>query len=356
MHPQPTTATPPAAAPWIARIPLSPERSRQALVIVHAGKATCPAEGLQALLGFHADGQGGWISAAQAEDGRWGFIDAEGRWRVPPTLENARGYSVDGMARFQQGGLWGFVDLAGAVVVAPRFLDVRPFRHGLSAARVGEDEWCILDREGRFTSEARFYDLSEFGACGLARAVPWDPQGDERLHGFVDREGRWAIAPRFQAAEPFDELDATPATLDGDRWGLIDTHGEWVLTSVYALIDAFNGDGLAYCEGPEDGDEDDCAYLDAQGRVAVQGDAHLARYMACGRVAGNAEGSRFLCADGTPLATPALAWGTHSAPLAALPWCAPAAAAMATGPSPRPGACCSPMAACCRWMLRCWSR
>lgn len=311
---QPATATPPATAPWIARIPLSPDRGCQALVIVHAGKATRPAEGLQSLLGFHADGQGGWISAAQAEDGRWGFIDAEGRWRVAPTLENARGYSVDGLARFQQGGLWGFVDLAGAVAVAPRFLDVRPFRHGLSAARVGEGEWRILDREGRFTSEARFHDLSEFGACGLARAVPWGPQGDERLHGFVDREGRWVIAPRFQAAEPFDELDATPASLDGDRWGLIDTHGEWVLTPSYALIDAFNSAGLAYCEGPDDGDEDDCAYLDAQGRVAVQGDAHLARYMACGRVASDAEGSRFLCADGTPLATPALAWGTHFRP------------------------------------------
>lgn len=314
MDSTPAADTPPAAAPWIARIPLSPERNRQALVIVHADRATRPAEGLQTLLGFHADGQGGWISAAQADDGRWGLIDAEGRWRLPPTLENARGYSVDGLARFQQGGLWGFVDLAGAVAMAPRFLDVRPFRHGLSAARVGEDEWRILDREGRFTSEARFHHLSEFGANGLACATPWDPQNGERLHGFVDRKGRWVIAPRFQAAEPFDELEVTPASVDGDLWGLIDAHGEWVLTPNYALIDAFNGDGLAYCEGPDDGGRDDCAYLDAQGRVVVQGDAHLARYMACGRVAGNAEGSRFLCADGTPLATPALAWGTHFRP------------------------------------------
>lgn len=101
MHPQPTTATPPAAAPWIARIPLSPERSRQALVIVHAGKATCPAEGLQALLGFHADGQGGWISAAQAEDGRWGFIDAEGRWRVRAFTTSASSAPAAWPARFR---------------------------------------------------------------------------------------------------------------------------------------------------------------------------------------------------------------------------------------------------------------
>lgn len=211
MHLMPATDTTRHPAPCVASIPLSPDRSRQALVIVHAGRASHPAEGLQCVLGFHADGQGAWVSAAQADDGRWGYIDAQGHWRVPPTLEDARGYSSDGLARFQQGGLWGFVDLAGRVVIAPRFEDARPFRHGLSAALVGGNGWRTIDREGRFTSEARFHDLGEFGACGLARATPWSPQDNGRLHGFVDRDGRWVMEPRFHLAEPFDELEVTPA-------------------------------------------------------------------------------------------------------------------------------------------------
>ncbi len=27
-----------------------------------------------------SDGQGGWIAAAMADDGRWGYIDGEARW------------------------------------------------------------------------------------------------------------------------------------------------------------------------------------------------------------------------------------------------------------------------------------
>ena len=36
------------------------------------------------------------ISLAQAGNGRFGYLDGEGRWRVPPTLEDARTYSWDG--------------------------------------------------------------------------------------------------------------------------------------------------------------------------------------------------------------------------------------------------------------------
>lgn len=48
-----------AAVPWIVSIPLSPDGSRNGLVIVHGGRAIRPPEGLKCLLNFNADGQGG---------------------------------------------------------------------------------------------------------------------------------------------------------------------------------------------------------------------------------------------------------------------------------------------------------
>jgi hypothetical protein len=299
-----------AAPPWVASIPLSPDGSRNAHVIVHPDRAVAPAGGLRSLLRFNADGHGGWVSAAQAGDGRWGYIDGEGRWRVPPTLENARNYSEDGMARFLQDGRWGFVNLAGEVVIAPRFEDTRPFRDGLCAVKVAENAWRSIDREGRFTSEQRFHDLSLFGAGGLARATHWNREKNQRLQGFVDRDGRWVIEPRFDFAWPFGELPVTPASVDEERWGLIDTRGQWVLEPRYPRIQAFNGAGLAYFDEPNAWDNGH-GYLDAKGRVVVKGDRHLSKHMACGLAANSYDGTSFLRADGTPLATPPLAWGSH---------------------------------------------
>lgn len=302
-----------AAAPWVASIPLSPDGTRYTRAIVHPGRAIVPAEGLQTLFRFNADGQGGWIAAAKADDGRWGYIDAEGHWRVPPTLENARNYSEDGMARFQQDGRWGFVNLAGKVVVPPSFEDTRPFRDGLCAVKVGENAWRSIDREGRFTCAESFHDLSLFGAGGLARAVLWKKGQNQRGHGFVDRDGRWVIEPRFKFAQPFGELPVTPASLDGDSYGLIDTRGQWVLEPRYPSIDAFNSEGLAYYDEPNSWDNGH-GYLDARGRVVVKGERHLSRHMACGLVANTYNGTAFLRADGTPLPTPPLAWGSHFRP------------------------------------------
>lgn len=301
-HPKDTPN--PTAAPWVASIPLSPDRSRYALVIVHGGRAVVPAEGLRLLLGFHADGQGGWISAAQAGDGRFGYLDGAGRWRVPPTLEDARTYSWDGLARFQQGGLWGFVDLAGQVVVAPRFADARPFRGGLCAVKVGDKAWRIIDRAGHFIGEATFNDLSAFGTNGLARAVP---SGTKRLQGFVDKEGRWVVEPGLAAAHPFGELAVTPASADGDTWGLIDARGQWVLKPRHARIDAFNSEGLAFFQGSDMGDR---GYLDAKGRVVLQGAHYLSERMVHGMVVDSYNGSEFRRANGQRLPAPPLDCGS----------------------------------------------
>lgn len=305
-----TSATTTAAAPWVASIPLSVDGTRYARVIVHQGRAISPPEGLQTLFRFNADGQGGWIAAAKADDGRWGYIDAEGGWRVPPTLESARNYSEDGMARFQQGGRWGFVNLAGEVVIPPDFEDTRPFRDGLCAVKVGKNAWRIIDRAGSFTCAESFHDLSQFGAGGLSRAALWQKGKNQRGHGFVDRDGRWVIEPRFKPAQPFGELPVTPASLDGDSYGLIDTRGQWVLEPRYPSIDAFNSEGLAYYDEPNSWDNGH-GYLDAKGRVVVKGERHLSRHMACGMAASTYNGTGFLRADGTALPTPPLAWGSH---------------------------------------------
>jgi len=295
--------------PWLASIPLTPGYEAVALLIVHADRAVVPPEGLAEVLRFWADGEGGWIGAARAAHGLWGYIDGEGQWLVPPTLQNARSFSEDGLARFCDGGRWGFLDLSGAVVIPPAFDNAQPFRNGLSAVQVGKDAWRIIDRTGRTTSNEVFHDLSPFGAQGLARALLRKKAGNERTYGFVDGTGRWVIEPRFRDAQPFGESASTAASLDGELYGLIDAKGHWVLQPRYPRIDAFNGAGLAFFDEPNAWDNGH-GYLNARGKVAVKGGRHLSPRMACGVAANSYDGTGYLTADGTALPTPPLSYGT----------------------------------------------
>ena len=295
--------------PWLASIPLEPSHQTLALLIVHPDRAVAPPEGLVEVLRFWADGRGGWLGAARAANGLWGYIDGEGQWRVPPTLQNARSFSEDGVARFCDGGRWGFLDLAGAVVIPPAFDNAHPFRNGLCAVQVGKDAWRIIDRTGRTTCDEVFHELSPFGSNGLARATLWKKTGNQRTHGFVDRTGRWLIEPRFADARPFGESSATAASLDGELYGLIDAKGHWVLEPRYPRIDAFNAEGLAFFDEPNAWDNGH-GYLNTRGKVVVKGGRHLSRRMACGAAANSYDGTSFLMADGTPLPTPPLSYGT----------------------------------------------
>ncbi|KQO26637.1 hypothetical protein ASF11_02835 [Acidovorax sp. Leaf76] len=295
--------------PWLASIPLEPSHQTLAVLIVHPGRAVVPPEGLAEVLRFWADGRGGWIGAARAAHGLWGYIDGEGRWRVPPTLHNARSFSEDGLARFCDGGRWGFIDLTGAVVIPPAFDNAQPFRHGLSAVQVGQDAWRIINRTGRTTCDEVFHELGAFGANGLARATLWKKSRNERTHGFVDGTGRWVIEPRFRDARPFGESATTAATLDVDLYGLIDAKGHWVLQPRYPRIDAFNAEGLAFFDEPNAWDNGH-GYLNERGKVVVKGGRHLSPRMACGVAANSYDGTSFLMADGMPLPTPPLSYGT----------------------------------------------
>lgn len=178
------------ATPCLAKVPLDADRQAYALLIVHADRAIAPQPALRQVVEFESTPHGGFISAAQAHDGGWGYINEQGQWLVPPTLDNARGFTEDGVARFCRAGRWGYLNLLGQEVIAPQFDDARPLRNGLAAVKTGPHAWRIIDLQGQFTCNATFADLGNFGAVGLAPAQPWDPDRGLPLWGYVDHRGQ----------------------------------------------------------------------------------------------------------------------------------------------------------------------
>lgn len=296
-----------SATPLLLSIPFHTFPEEHTIVIVHRHEVRAPAEHLVQAHGFTDDGHGGYISAAQASNGRWGYINQSGRWVVAPTLDDAKIFSEEGLARFQQDGRWGYLNTAGEVVIAAQFEEARRFKCGLAAVKMGKDQWRFIDAAGAFAFDKAFFSVGDFSAAGLASAVE---SGKKRLVGYIDRSGQWAIQPQFKDQLAFGRDGVVPATTDQKKYGLIDRSGNWVLPPTYPDIREFNVDGLAYFDEENYWDQGH-GYLNARGEVVIKGDRDLSHHMACGIAASDYAGRTFLKKDGQELPVPGLSWGSH---------------------------------------------
>ncbi|NHZ78302.1 hypothetical protein F2P44_03235 [Massilia sp. CCM 8695] len=262
------------------------------LLVLSHGQVTQPAPALNRVLGaFNDNGQGGGIAAAQATDGRYGYLDTHGTWVVEPTLDNARTFGDNGLARFCSDGRWGYLDLTGKTVIAPQYENAQAFCAGRAAVRTATNKWTYIDTSGKPAFKGTFREARSFSDAGLAVAST-----KRDLFGYIDTTGAWAIAPRFASALAFGAQGVAPASEDGELFGLIGLQGEWLLQPCHRKIGPFNANGLAYCE--EAGERwDDGGYIDARGEHVIRHKRRLSQAMSCG-IAVEAD-SEYVSAQGT---------------------------------------------------------
>ena len=276
------------------------------VLVIHQGVAYDPPERLAAVREFKAAGPSVWIAAAQAQNGCWGYIDECARWIVAPTFADARIFSADNLARFKVDDLWGYVNASGDIVIAAQYADALAFSHGLAAVQVAQNQWRYINVRGEFAFADTFLRAAAFSACGLAAAC----KKRQNKIGYIRQSGEWAIKPQFNSWLAFGDDGVAPASLDGDRYGLIDALGQWVLAPKYPTINGFNDDGLAYYD-EEDSWTNGHGYLNSRGECVIKGDRHLAKVMVGGVVATDYKGSSYLRKDGKPLCDRRFSWGSH---------------------------------------------
>lgn len=278
---------------------LADRRSWIFLLLDPQGRQVGPAEGFLSVRGFHAPPVNGVrTSAAQALDGRWGFIDEAGAWRVPPLFEDTRNAASNGVARFRQNGLWGYMLPTGEVLTEPQFEQCRPYRNGVAAVKQVEGGWRFIDEAGAFTGDEEHDDLRDLGEAGLAWAARYEFRSKEgrRLIGFVDRQGRWVIEPTFGYAESFGPHGVAPAQRSRNAYGLIDTKGHWVLEPEYNRdMDPFDDDGLASFQIT--GGDYERGFMNTRGEICIAPGRYMERHRSGGFARSNyqyyrANGSR----------------------------------------------------------------
>lgn len=294
------------SAPHVISFPVTPSRNQ--VLIMFEGCAYAPPENLMTVYEFAPSKSGGFIAPAQAGNERWGYINERGDWLIAPTLESARTFSENGIARFRQDARWGFVDTDGRVIIPAAYHNAKPFNNDLAGVEIAVNAWRYVRPTGEFAFEGEYGAAGEFNTAGLAAAATKSTRKGSGKFGFIDREGTWVIQPQFAQALPFDKGGVAPASIDGDNWGLIDRSGRWVVEPKYADIEEFNEDGLARFSKHNAWDNGN-GFINAKGEEIIAGERHLGKHMASGIVTSYYNGSSYRTKTGAKLDTPPLSFG-----------------------------------------------
>ena len=93
------------------------------------------------------------------------------------------------------------------------------------------------------------YEINPYTPCaqpfheGLAAVMTGSEEDEAGRWGYIDKQGRMAIAPAFQEATPFQ--NGLAAVRQDDLWGYIDAKGAWAIRPAYAEATGFNAQGTA---------------------------------------------------------------------------------------------------------------
>jgi predicted DNA-binding WGR domain protein len=249
--------------------------------------------------------------------GKLGFMNVSGKVVIPPTLQNPIYEQHEGAVDFSSdrvpvmtAGRWGYMDRNGGFAIPPRFEIARDFSEGRAAVGeitrrsygIPDGRWGYIDRRGELVIPYQFAEADDF-VDGRARVVVAGKGGDLVAHGgerLIDptgtilgrpkkSEGRVALPPPtepvvdersgrygfrapttdgskgkmvipFRFDDALDFSEGLAAVKVGKLWGFIDLRGELV-------IEPASLEGSKFCEGR------------AQAKVKVQlGGRNVVRY------------------------------------------------------------------------------
>jgi hypothetical protein len=157
-------------------------------------------------------------------DGKFAFVDLDGRFLLNPSLNDARDFS-EGRARVKTTSWrWGFLDRSGAVVVEPDF-------EGLGDLR---------DGRARFERDGKVGFVDEAGKVVIEPV--YDAVRIENDWEYIDADGDRVIGPQFDDARPFEGGRAA-VEIDG-MWTFVRPDGSLVRDPSFDEVEDFSG-GLA---------------------------------------------------------------------------------------------------------------
>lgn len=189
----------------------------------------------------------GKYCAAQQMDGSWIVIDEDDQRISLREFQHIRWLTQITMATVSRApdifpvlvdDEWGYADLNGDIVIEPSYMSAYPFSDDFGRVLDKHGRVRYIDRDGRYKLSPGIKNPGDFD-MGMAVAQ------EGAKYGYIDKQGKWAIQPKWQHAFPFIEGYAVVAG-DGGDWAIIDKYAEEVVVSSNVIQSGvFDGVALA---------------------------------------------------------------------------------------------------------------
>lgn len=153
----------------------------------------------------------GWrVPVTNPSDGKWGWVDWSGEWRIQPIYEDASRFANDTghFATAKYDGYWMVVSDTGEA-------------YSRNVFNLSSEAWLAGDQRDRGEELGHWlYPIMDPGT---------------QAWGYVDYKGEWVIKPTLEDAKLFTFVwndRVAPAKMDG-KWGCIDHTGQFVVKNQY---------------------------------------------------------------------------------------------------------------------------
>jgi WG containing repeat len=150
----------------------------------------------------------------QRSENKVGFVDSSGHFKIAPSFDDALPFS-DGLAAVRVAEKWGFINESGKEVIQPQFEDAFYFRQGVGVVS-SDSGFALIDTSGKTIAGGfQFIDLISEGRIPVSR---------EDRSGYLDLRGNVAIPFIYDAVNAFSE--GLAAVEKDEKWGYVDRDGK----------------------------------------------------------------------------------------------------------------------------------
>jgi hypothetical protein len=175
-------------------------------------------------------------------EGKWGFMNENGKIIIPPTYDEA-GYFFDDLAAVKSNEKYGYISKSNKWIIEPFFDDASDFSESRAIIEKN-NKMGLIDRNGFVIFETSFEDIGPL-SDGLMYAKK------DSLYGYYTKNRINRIPDKFEIAESF-ENGLAHVRIEGKE-AIIDSVGNFVVKPYFEEIDFYSDTLFVFSENEKFG-------------------------------------------------------------------------------------------------------
>lgn len=169
-----------------------------------------------------------------------GFIDLSGSYVIEPQFKNAFDFSGK-YAAIADGREWGYIDTKGKWIIEPQYKLALPFSAGYALVDDVDGKSFYIDSKNQKLKVPEADKLYSFNENGVALIKVGDKLG------LINTKGQFVLEPKYEVIKKFDNGYAR--FRDNGKWGIIDTKGKEIIPAKYDDINRYSKNGVGAKSG-----------------------------------------------------------------------------------------------------------